>query len=185
MLLYYPALLSPLCSIRVMHRFLLIFDTLRCRTATWRRRLLLQWNSFLRKEMNNLNYTEVQHVVYALFTVLYTTPAYQAARSAILSKFAQFLSKTLLDRLTVSPKGIAYLPTKGLLLHDLYSTCFFLRWLQFLPPYFDSRLLHSRDHVSKPSPQLTVHEQVTKQQAGYCWPPNISIFSTLIWGKFI
>jgi hypothetical protein len=32
--------------------------------------------------MDNLNYTGVQDVVHALFTVLYTTPAYQAARSA-------------------------------------------------------------------------------------------------------
>ena len=47
-------------------------------------------------------------------------------------------------------------PGHGLVEHRFTATDFPKR-LQFLPPYFGSGLLHARDHVSKPWPQVTLH----------------------------
>jgi hypothetical protein len=60
-------------------------------------------------------------------------------------KCAFFLEKRLIN-----------LPGQGFAEHSLYSTDS-PRLLQFFPPYFACGLLHSRDHLSSPSPHVTLH----------------------------
>ena len=56
----------------------------------------------------------------------------------------------------------ACLPGQDVLWHGLYSIAS-PRWQQFLPPNIGSGLSQSRLHVSKPSPQVTLHALLNDQ----------------------